>query len=77
MSRLLLIIAIIAVIYWWFKSVRKQQHSRKDEQPPARAEDMVRCAECGVHLPKNESYFVDGKYYCSEAHSRSHSGKSD
>lgn len=81
MSRLLFIIVIIAVVFWWFRSVRKrqQQQDRQEEQQqqqqPPRAEDMVRCVECGVHLPKNESYFVGGKYYCSEAHSRSQSGK--
>jgi uncharacterized protein len=74
MSRLLLIVAIIAVIYWWFKSVRKQQ-PRQDE--PLRTEDMVRCVRCGVHLPKNESFFAGGKYYCSEAHSRDQSGNTD
>ncbi len=74
MSRLLFIIAIVAVVFWWFKSVRKQQ-TRQDEPPGA--EDMVRCAECGVHLPKNESFLVGGKYFCSEAHSRGQSGKDD
>ncbi len=72
MGRLLFIIAIVAVVYWWFKTVRKQQ-PRQDEPP--RAEDMVRCAECGVHLPKSESFLVGGKYYCSEAHSRARAGK--
>jgi uncharacterized protein len=78
MGRLLLIIAIVAVVFWWFKSARKrqQQQDRPDVQPPE-AEDMVRCAKCGVHLPKNESYSVGGKFYCSEAHSRSHTGQSD
>lgn len=80
MSRLLFIIVIIAVVFWWIKSVRKRQQPQdkqeeQQQQQPPRAEDMVRCVECGVHLPKNESYFVGGKYYCSEAHSRSHSDK--
>lgn len=75
MSRLLFIIAIIAVIYWWVTSTRKQQQSRRDEPPST--EDMVRCAECGVHLPRSEGYLVGGKYYCSEAHSRSQTGKPD
>lgn len=74
-GRLLFIIAIIAVIFWWLRSARRQQENRQDEPP--RAEDMVRCTECGVHLPKSESYFVGGKYYCSEAHSRRPSGKPD
>lgn len=76
MNRLLFIIVIIAVIYWWVKSTRKQQQNKQDEAPP-RAEDMVRCAQCGIHLPRSEGYLVGGKYYCSEAHSRAQSGKSD
>lgn len=75
MTRLLFIVAIAAAVYWWLKSVRKQPPPRQDKS--SRAEDMVRCAECGVHLPKNESFFVGGKYFCSEAHSRGQSDKDD
>lgn len=75
MNRLLFIIAIVAVVYWWFKSARKPEQRKQDEPP--RAEDMVRCAECGVHLPRSESFLVGGKFYCSEAHSRGQAGKSD
>ena len=77
MSRLLFIIAIIAVIFLWVKSVRKQQQSNRDEPAASGSEEMVRCAVCGVHLPRSEGYFVMGKYYCSEAHSRNQTGKSD
>ncbi|HEY6094820.1 MAG TPA: PP0621 family protein [Gallionellaceae bacterium] len=79
MGRLLFILAIVAVIIWWLKSMRNQQQPpRQDEQqqpPPRAAEDMVRCAQCGVHLPRSESYLVGGKFYCSEAHSRGSSDK--
>lgn len=67
MSRLILIIIIIALVYWLLKSYSKQA-PKQDE--PAKTQDMVSCAHCGVHLPKNESLLVEGKYYCCAAHSR-------
>jgi uncharacterized protein len=33
-------------------------------------EDMVRCAVCGVHLPRSESFTSRGQYYCSDEHRR-------
>ena len=70
MSRLIFIIVIIALVYWLFKSYGKQP-AKPDESP--RSQDMVSCAHCGVHLPKNESLFANEKYYCCAAHSRGQS----
>lgn len=68
MSRLLYLAAIVAVVYLLLKSYR---HSARTEEKPERAEDMVRCSYCGVHLPKSESVLDDaGKHYCSDAHRR-------
>jgi uncharacterized protein len=72
MSRLIFIIVVIALVYWLFKSYRKQL-PKQDE--PHKTQDMVSCAHCGINLPKSESLFVDGKYYCSAAHSRGQSDK--
>ena len=72
MSRLIFIIVIIALVYWLFKSYRKQLP--KQDEPP-KTQDMVSCARCGINLPKSDSLFVDGKYYCSAAHSRGQSDK--
>lgn len=71
MSRLIFIIVIVALVYLLLKSYRKQP-PRQDE--PGRTQDMVSCAHCGINLPKNESLFVDGKYYCCAAHSRGQAG---
>lgn len=73
MSRLLFIVVAVAVVYWLLKSYRRQ--SSANDEAPAPAEDMVRCAQCGVHLPKGESIVADGRYYCSEAHRRTHEGR--
>ncbi|HLP97938.1 MAG TPA: PP0621 family protein [Sideroxyarcus sp.] len=72
MSRLLFLLAVIAVVYLLIRSFRKQA-SKQDT--PVSAEEMVRCAQCGVHLPKSESIAADGNFYCSEAHRREHAAK--
>jgi uncharacterized protein len=67
MSRLIFLFAVAAVVYWLLKSYAKKP-PKKDEAFDA--EDMVRCSQCGVHLPKSESILAGGHYYCSEAHRR-------
>lgn len=73
MSRLLFLFAVIAVVYWLLKSYRKQ--SPKQDAPAATSEDMVRCTQCGVHLPKSEATLADGKFFCGEAHRREYQSK--
>ena len=64
MSRLLLLFAIAAVIYLLIRSYRKD----KPRQDKKNAEDMVRCAHCGVHLPKSESLEEGGHFFCGAEH---------
>ncbi len=64
MSRLLFLFAIAAVVYLLIKSYRKAAPEKKQ----AAAEDMVRCAHCGVHLPIGESIHAGEQYFCCAAH---------
>jgi uncharacterized protein len=66
MSRLIFLFAIVAVVYLLLKSFRRNL----PEKPQSAAEDMVRCARCGVHLPIGESISAEGQYYCCAAHSK-------
>lgn len=34
------------------------------------AEEMVRCQECGIHLPRSEAYMSQGKTWCGPEHAR-------
>lgn len=72
MSRLLLLLAVIIVVYLLLKSYRRQAPK---QDVSASAEEMVRCAQCGVHLPKSESILASGNFYCSDAHRREHTSK--
>ncbi len=68
-----LIFLVLAIAFAWvvLKAYRK---SITRERPPhaAAPEDMVRCAHCGVHLPKSESHASDKRFFCSEEHLRLH-----
>ena len=72
MSRLLFLLAIIIVVYLLLQSYRRQSPR---QSPPESSEEMVRCAKCGVHLPKSESILAGGNFYCSDAHRREHTAK--
>ncbi|MDE1990344.1 MAG: hypothetical protein KGI82_07710 [Betaproteobacteria bacterium] len=38
--------------------------------PDAGAQEMVRCAHCGLFVPKTEALAGGGAWFCSEAHRR-------
>ncbi len=64
MSRLLFLLAIAAAIYLLLKSLRKNALPKT----PDLAEDMVRCAHCGIHIPVSESLRAGDQTFCSAAH---------
>jgi uncharacterized protein len=72
MSRLIFLVVVVAVVYWLLRSYLKQS-SRQDA--PESSEEMVRCAQCGVHVPKGEGILSGGEYFCSEAHRADHAGR--
>lgn len=72
MARLIFILLAILVVYLLLKSYRRQLPK---QDTSAATEDMVRCAQCGVHLPKSESILASGNFYCCDAHRRDHLSK--
>lgn len=64
MGRLLFLLAIVALVYLLLRSYRKPV----PKQDQTIVDDMVRCAQCGVHLPKGESVQAEGRNFCSAAH---------
>jgi len=67
MVRLLFWIALIAAAVWFWRKFNRPA-------PPARpdaaldATPMVRCAHCGVHLPRDRALNLQQDWYCSQAH---------
>lgn len=68
MFRLLFWIALITAAFWlWrrFKPGAEAQQSSPREDSPA---PMVRCAQCGVHVPQQQALNENQRWYCSQAH---------
>lgn len=64
--RLLFWIILIAAAFWlWRRLTSKPKVSDKSEQTTV---TTVRCAECGVHLPREHALQSHDRWYCSQAH---------
>ena len=72
MAKLLVLIVVIAVVYWIVKRYARGAAAAASKRAEVRSEDMVRCAVCGVHLPKSDSLVAQGAFFCSEEHRRAH-----
>ncbi|WP_409520000.1 PP0621 family protein [Pulveribacter sp.] len=70
MLKYLVLLAVVAMVYGLW---RTGQRRAAPPPPPASKplpEPMVRCARCGVHLPRSQALQQDGRSYCSPAHQR-------
>ena len=68
----LVLFAVLAVVYAVWRAQRRASAPRQGntQRPPiAPPQDMVRCAHCGVHLPRGDAVPEGAHmYYCSTAH---------
>lgn len=68
--RLFLIAAAVWLVAFFIRRLLRQRRDNAlKQQPPG---DMVRCAHCGLHLPKSEALRHDDLYFCSRQHLERH-----
>ena len=76
MGKLLVLILLVVVAVWLIR--RALRAGNRSSTPQARAPEvgeLVRCARCGVHLPRSEARQADGLLFCGEEHARLGAGK--
>jgi len=71
-AKYLLLLAIVVLVGFWLAKRYGNRSARSTTAAPPQEEDMVRCEQCGVHLPRSESLLTRGSYYCSPEHQRQH-----
>ena len=62
---IVVIFAVLMVLRLYNMSQQKRK-TRKDEAAPKRPEAMVRCARCGVYLPRSDALLIDGTLHCRD-----------
>ena len=72
--KFIVLIALVVLAVWLFRRAlhgpaTKTDINRKNANQ-ADGGELVRCAHCGVHLPRSEARQAAGALYCSEEHAR-------
>ncbi|MHA3738174.1 PP0621 family protein [Pseudomonas sp. Eth.TT006] len=76
MLRLLFWIALIFAAVWLWRKFKAPASSAQAPREQ-NAAPMVRCAHCGVHLPRDRALNLQQQWYCSQAHLEQGPGSSD
>lgn len=66
--RFLLVFLVVLVLAWRWRTWRASEQQRRTRETPPKTTDMVRCAQCGVHVPAQEAVVGLKGQYCSTAH---------
>ena len=74
MVRLLFWIALIAAAVWLWRRINRPAPSAREPEQPA---PMVRCAHCGVHVPRDKAIAQHAQWYCSQTHLDQDSSQSE
>jgi uncharacterized protein len=72
LAKIILLALGLLAVYWVLRSYRRRVDRGAPKPPAAAGEDMVQCAQCGVHLPRSESITTQGSFYCTGEHQRAH-----
>jgi len=71
--RFLILILLVVIGVWLVRrTLRREAQAERDGavQRPQTADELVRCVQCGVLLPRAEARMASGVLYCSEEHVR-------
>ena len=77
MGRLLVAVVLVVVAFWLLRRALRgsrdtltARDAAPGSAPAATQGELVRCAQCGVHLPRAEARMSAERFYCSDEHLR-------
>ena len=73
----LLLIGLLALVFFLLGAKRARPPEVNDKKTKPKAEplppqDMLKCAHCGLHLPRDEALPGRGGVFCSAEHRQAH-----
>ena len=65
--KILLFLVVVFVLLWLLRGATSRRRGGPP-RPPAAPQEMIACAHCGVHLPRDEALPGRGGVFCGDAH---------
>jgi len=69
MGRLIFLALAVLALVWLVRGALKSSRPPADSSSAGGGE-LVRCAHCGLHLPKADARSVGGRFFCCDEHAR-------
>jgi len=67
--KFLIVLLVVIAVLWLARSGRRPPPGGPHApEPPRQQQPMLACAQCGLHLPRDEALPGRGGVFCSEAH---------
>ena len=63
---IVIIFAVLLVLRMYNMRQQKKKRARDQSQAAKQVESMVRCARCGVYLPRSEALLIEGTLRCHD-----------
>jgi uncharacterized protein len=70
MGRVLVLILLVVAAVWLVRRALRRAAPPSDTAGSPKSEELVRCAQCGVLLPRAEARMAAGALYCSDEHAK-------
>ncbi|MFP5419649.1 MAG: PP0621 family protein [Gammaproteobacteria bacterium] len=70
MLKILLLIGIGLVVWGLVRGFQRSLKTPSRHADRKAAETMVKCAHCGVNLPRSEAIFSQDAFYCTPEHQK-------
>ena len=68
MKFVLLVLAVLVLLWLLRRSLGRARPPRPSAPAAAEPQAMLRCAQCGMHLPRDEALPGRGGVFCDAAH---------
>lgn len=68
MTRLLFWIALFILAWWLWRKATRPSRPAAEKPGEEQTVPMVRCAQCGVHVPRSNALQDEQNWYCSRTH---------
>jgi uncharacterized protein len=68
-GKVLLIALVVALVVWLLRGAARKPRAGSQSDASV-THDLVRCARCGMHLPRADAVLVEAQTYCGPAHAQ-------